>query len=37
MVSKLKDIKLILMDVDGVLTRGEIFFDAAGNELKHGM
>ncbi len=29
-----KNIKLILMDVDGVLTRGEIFFDANGNELK---
>ena len=31
---KLKNIKLILTDVDGVLTRGEILFDANGNELK---
>ena len=34
MQEKLKKIKLILTDVDGVLTRGEIFFDAQGNELK---
>jgi 3-deoxy-D-manno-octulosonate 8-phosphate phosphatase (KDO 8-P phosphatase) len=34
LLENLKKIKLILTDVDGVLTRGEIFFDALGNELK---
>lgn len=34
LVENLKQIKLILTDVDGVLTKGEIFFDGAGNELK---
>jgi 3-deoxy-D-manno-octulosonate 8-phosphate phosphatase (KDO 8-P phosphatase) len=34
MLEKAKQIKLIICDVDGVLTRGDIFFDALGNELK---
>ncbi len=33
-IEKARNIKLILMDVDGVLTKGEIFCDASGNELK---
>lgn len=33
-IEKAKNIKLILMDVDGVLTKGEVFFDSLGNELK---
>jgi 3-deoxy-D-manno-octulosonate 8-phosphate phosphatase (KDO 8-P phosphatase) len=33
-IEKAKKIKLILMDVDGVLTKGEIIFDALGNEIK---
>ena len=32
--SKLKKIKLLLLDVDGVLTDGRIFLDNQGNELK---
>lgn len=31
---KLKDIKIIVSDVDGVLTDGKIFFEANGKELK---
>ncbi|MCP4481285.1 MAG: HAD hydrolase family protein [bacterium] len=34
MKEKLKKIKLILTDVDGVLTKGEVFFDSQGVELK---
>jgi len=32
--SKVKKIKLLLLDVDGVLTDGRIFLDNQGNELK---
>jgi 3-deoxy-D-manno-octulosonate 8-phosphate phosphatase (KDO 8-P phosphatase) len=32
--SKLKNIKLLLLDVDGVLTDGTILLDSHGNELK---
>jgi 3-deoxy-D-manno-octulosonate 8-phosphate phosphatase (KDO 8-P phosphatase) len=31
---KIEKIRLILMDVDGVLTNGEIIYSAAGDELK---
>lgn len=34
MKSKLKNIKVLAMDVDGVLTEGHIVFDAMGRELK---
>lgn len=34
MKSKLTNIKLILMDVDGVLTNGEIIYTSSGDELK---
>lgn len=34
MKQKLSQIKLILMDVDGVLTSGEIIYTASGDELK---
>ncbi len=34
MKSKLIKIKLILMDVDGVLTDGEIIYTSEGNEIK---
>ncbi|WP_456443124.1 KdsC family phosphatase [Caldithrix abyssi] len=34
MRKKLSQIQLILMDVDGVLTAGEIIYSAAGDELK---
>lgn len=34
MVDKLKKIKLLLLDVDGVLTDGRIVYDNQGNELK---
>ncbi|WP_432797881.1 KdsC family phosphatase [Poriferisphaera sp. WC338] len=30
----MQDIKLIVCDVDGVLTKGEIIYDIQGNELK---
>ncbi len=33
-IEKAKKIKLILMDVDGVLTKGDIFFDGDSRELK---
>lgn len=29
-----KNIKLLILDVDGVLTKGEIIYDSQGNELK---
>lgn len=32
--SKLKKIKVLIMDVDGVLTRGDIVLDDRGHELK---
>ncbi len=32
--SKLADIKLLLLDVDGVLTDGSIYFDDRGEEIK---
>jgi len=31
---KLKNIKAILIDIDGVLTDGGIYYDNFGNELK---
>ncbi len=34
MQSKLAKIKLLLLDVDGVLTNGQIIYDNQGNELK---
>jgi len=34
LLSKSKKIKLLLLDVDGVLTDGRIFLDNQGNELK---
>ena len=34
MDTKLQQIKMVLMDVDGVLTGGEIIYTAAGDELK---
>ena len=34
MQSKLQRIKMVLMDVDGVLTGGEIVYTATGDELK---
>ena len=34
MKSKLLKIKMILMDVDGVLTDGDIIYSSAGNEMK---
>ena len=34
MAFKLQQIKMILMDVDGVLTSGEIIYTAAGDEIK---
>lgn len=33
--AKAKKIKVILMDVDGVLTRGDIIYDSNGLEIKH--
>jgi 3-deoxy-D-manno-octulosonate 8-phosphate phosphatase (KDO 8-P phosphatase) len=34
MKEKLKQIKMILMDVDGVMTGGEIIYSSSGEELK---
>ncbi len=34
MEQKAAKIKLLLLDVDGVLTNGQIIYDGAGNELK---
>lgn len=34
MAAKLAKIKLLLLDVDGVLTDGRIIYDNQGNELK---
>lgn len=33
-VEKAKKLKLLILDVDGVLTDGRLFFDAEGNEYK---
>lgn len=33
-MSKLKDIKLVILDVDGTLTDGKIYYDNQGNEIK---
>ncbi len=33
-LNKIKDVKLLLMDVDGVLTDGKIIYDSQGNETK---
>ena len=32
--SLFKNVKLLILDVDGVLTKGEIIYDDKGNELK---
>ena len=34
MHKKLKNVKLLIMDVDGILTDGKIVVDAQGKELK---
>ena len=34
LIQKAKKIKCLICDVDGVLTDGTLYFDAAGNELK---
>ena len=34
LLERAKRIKLLALDVDGVLTDGKIYFDSAGNELK---
>jgi 3-deoxy-D-manno-octulosonate 8-phosphate phosphatase (KDO 8-P phosphatase) len=34
MKQKAANIKLLLLDVDGVMTNGQIIYDGAGNELK---
>ena len=31
---KLKSIRLVVLDVDGVLTNGNIYIDSNGNEIK---
>ena len=31
---KLKDLKILVLDVDGVLTRGDIIYDDSGQETK---
>ena len=31
---KLKSIRLVVLDVDGVLTDGQIYIDSNGNEIK---
>ena len=33
-VEKAKKLKLLILDVDGVLTDGKLFFDNEGNEYK---
>ena len=33
-MEKLKSIKMILMDVDGVLTNGKLYFTSSGEEIK---
>jgi 3-deoxy-D-manno-octulosonate 8-phosphate phosphatase (KDO 8-P phosphatase) len=34
LIDKIKEIKILILDVDGVLTDGRIFIDDSGNELK---
>ena len=34
LIEKAKKLKLLILDVDGVLTDGKLFFDNAGNEYK---
>ncbi len=34
LIEKLKKVKLLLLDVDGVLTRGEIIYSESGSEIK---
>jgi 3-deoxy-D-manno-octulosonate 8-phosphate phosphatase (KDO 8-P phosphatase) len=34
LIGKIKEIKILILDVDGVLTDGRIFIDDSGNELK---
>ena len=34
LLKKLKKIKLLIFDVDGVLTDGNLFYDHQGNQLK---
>jgi len=34
---KSQKLKLLILDVDGVLTDGKLFFDNAGNEYKYSM
>ena len=31
---RIRDLKLLLLDVDGVLTRGDIIYDDDGREIK---
>jgi 3-deoxy-D-manno-octulosonate 8-phosphate phosphatase (KDO 8-P phosphatase) len=33
-IEKAKNIKLLILDVDGVLTDGKLFFDEQGKEYK---
>ena len=33
-IEKAKKLKLLILDVDGVLTDGKLFFDHQGNEYK---
>ena len=33
-LAKAKNLKLLILDVDGVLTDGKLFFDQEGNEYK---
>lgn len=34
LINKIKQLKLVILDVDGVLTDGRLFFDDQGNEYK---
>lgn len=35
LLAKIKPVQVLILDVDGVLTNGEIIFDDAGRETKH--
>jgi len=35
LIDKLKKIKILILDVDGVLTDGLIIMDHSGREIKH--
>jgi len=35
MKAKIKNIKLLALDVDGIMTDGKIIYDSTGNEIKH--